>query len=200
MSNNDQNFTTPGYDDLSSDTELPDFGDVNADLYINENGDFDLPQETLFDDISDDSRTLEEIHISIDDLGNTNNKRALIDEACRKLSNAKDLPFVSEIFGDPESRELFLKTQMQILPPPTPLQSEIIALTFQPNIDPPPMIDNMSQAADYIKSKSEKYKPTDDQLIRAQNISNYLKKPIPRINLLRSDFLENWIRDTENER
>lgn len=203
--NKEDQYSTPGYDDLLTDqstnieSDMPDFH-IDVDVYIDGEGNFDLPPETLFDDISEDSRTLQEIHISIDDLGNTRNKRALVDEACRKLANVMDLPFVSELFGDPKSREDFLAQQMKMLPPPTPLQTQIISLTFQPGIDPPPMIDNISQAAAYLKQKSKEFQPTDDQLARAQNISSYLKIPIPKINLLRSDLLEQWIRDTENDR
>ena len=195
-------FSSSIYDQLN-DSESRYIADLvseaseEIELFCNSIDDFELPSDDTFDD-QDDKRSLEEIIVSPDDLGNTSNKQALMDEACRRIALTKDLPFVAELFGTPEKREQFVKEMLQDLPPPTSLQKEIIAATFEAGVDTPPIIDNIEQAARYIESKAAHYKPDEDLLERAKNLATYKKVRIPRVAMFNAKAMRSWIKETES--
>lgn len=155
---------------------------------------YDQPAEHEFEDETD-SRTLEEINVTTENVGDTRNKHALIIEACRRIAVAQDLPYVAALFGTHELRVAFLQSQLSRMPPPTPMQIEIIVNTYEPGDNPAGVMQSMDKAALYIERKAEAYRPSDELMEQARAIAKELKTGIPRYAVFNESRLKAWMRE-----
>jgi len=114
-------------------------------------------------------------------------------EACRIIAISRGIPNINELFGTHEKREHFLSQQLQIMPPATPLQVDLVTSLFSPTDNIGNLLQFMDKTEEFIQSKKDFCKPSIDQLDKAQTISSIKKISIPKPVLLNSGRLQDWI-------
>lgn len=118
-------------------------------------------------------------------------------EACRIIAISRGIPNINELFGSHEKRSLFLKQQLEIMPPATPLQVDLVTSLFSPTDNIGNLLQFMDKTEEFIQSKKDFSQPSMAQLKKAQYISDNKKIAIPKPVLLNSTRIQEWINNHE---
>lgn len=172
-----------------NDQDEYDFTQMDSFIPVDDN----LTTEDLDSVPEHDSETPDYTEMIMKEPSNSKDPIYLTYEACRVIAISRGIPNINELFGTHEKRERFLQQQLEIMPPATPLQVDLVTSLFAPTDNIGNLLQFMDKTEDFIQSKKDFSQPSIIQLQKAQDISTFKKISIPKPVLLNEASLQDWI-------